>query len=88
LKAEYKNIAGVDFPAGGIPTPQLVSNSDSDQSKPSVDSIVVKINEQGDKVRSMKNSKASKVCKQFLAFPITKSLTIRIFLSIPFHSQF
>ncbi|XP_060881992.1 bifunctional glutamate/proline--tRNA ligase-like isoform X2 [Metopolophium dirhodum] len=60
LKAEYKSIAGVDFPAGGIPTPQLVSNADSDQSKPSVDAIVVKINEQGDKVRSMKNSKASK----------------------------
>ncbi|CAI6355965.1 unnamed protein product [Macrosiphum euphorbiae] len=60
LKAEYKSIAGVDFPTGGIPTPQLVSNTNSDQSKPSVDSIVVKINEQGDKVRSMKNSKASK----------------------------
>ena len=87
MKAEYKSIAGVDFPTGGIPTPQLVSNTNSDQSKPSVDSIVVKINEQGDKVRSMKNNKASKVCNQFLASPITKSL-ITFFFSIPYHSQF
>ncbi|XP_025192197.1 bifunctional glutamate/proline--tRNA ligase-like, partial [Melanaphis sacchari] len=60
LKAEYKNIAGVDFPAGGIPTPKQADKSNSEQSKPSVDAIVTKINEQGDKVRSMKSSNASK----------------------------
>ncbi|XP_050061571.1 bifunctional glutamate/proline--tRNA ligase-like isoform X5 [Aphis gossypii] len=60
LKAEYKSITGVDFPAGGIPTPKQAETSNSELSKPSADAIVTKINEQGDKVRSMKSSNASK----------------------------
>jgi len=62
MKAEYKSITGVDFPAGGIPTPKQAETSNSELSKPSADGIVTKINEQGDKVRSMKSSNASKVC--------------------------
>jgi len=62
LKADYKSITGVDFPAGGIPTPKQVNKSDSELSKSSADEIVMKIIEQGDKVRLMKNNNASKVC--------------------------
>jgi len=65
LKAEYKSITGVDFPAGGIPTPKQAKTSNCELSKPSADEVVKKINEQGDKVRSMKSSKAPKVCNIF-----------------------
>jgi len=62
LKAEYKSITGDEFPASCISTPKQVNKSDSELSKSTVDEIVKKINEQGDKVRSMKSSNASKVC--------------------------
>jgi len=64
LKAEYKSIAGVDFPAGGIPTPQQADTSNSELSKPSsADAVaVVHINEQGEKIMLTKNSNTSKVC--------------------------
>jgi len=63
LKAEYKSVAGVDFPAGGVPTPQQANKSNSELSKlSSADAIAMKINEPEDQTRLMKNSNASKVC--------------------------
>lgn len=54
LKAEYKAIAGVD-------PPQSINSTEIKKDNNSLNVIIKKINEQGNKVRSLKSNNASKV---------------------------
>ncbi|VVC42792.1 WHEP-TRS domain,Prolyl-tRNA synthetase, class II,Proline-tRNA ligase, class II, C-terminal,Anticodon- [Cinara cedri] len=63
LKGEYKQIAGVEFPQGGIPTPKSSEQLTSIPNSQSADEIITKINEQGNNVPTMKSNGSSKMKK-------------------------
>ena len=67
LKADYKKATGKDYKPGAAPASSAPAvkkeNAPPASGGPEVDAIVAKITTQGDKVRSLKSSKADKVCQ-------------------------
>lgn len=62
LKGDYKNKTFKDFAVGVVPISLPTNKSEFEDEQSAVDILLVKINDQGNKIRLMKSSGSTKVC--------------------------